>query len=75
MMSAITRTLEIMQSKITTETAAAATILIEPVFKDEPSGGLRNFRAGRRYMHTGQRAAEMALPRIADALPWLPRAL
>jgi NTE family protein len=75
MMPAITRTLEIMQSKITTETAAAATILIEPVFKDEPSGGLRNFRAGRRYMHTGQRAAEMALPRIADALPWLPRAL
>jgi NTE family protein len=75
MMPTITRTLEIMQSKITTETASAATILIEPAFKDEPSGGLRNFRAGRRYMRTGQLAAEMALPLIADALPWLPRSL
>jgi NTE family protein len=75
MMPAITRTLEIMQSKITTETAAAATIQIEPTFKDEPSGGLRNFRAGRRYMRTGQVAAEMALPRLACALPWLPQSL
>jgi hypothetical protein len=45
------------------------------MFKAEPSGGLRNFRAGRRYMRTGQLAAEMALPRIGDALPWLPRSL
>lgn len=67
----ITRSIEIMQSKISADTAAAATIVIEPEFRDRVGRGLRNFAEGRRFIELGEAAAESALPRIAAELPWI----
>jgi NTE family protein len=66
-----TSTFELMQSKITTETAAASTLLIEPTFTESSGFGLRQFPAGRKYIPTGNAAVEAALPRLAASLPWL----
>jgi NTE family protein len=66
----ITRSVDVMQSKITTDTAAAATILIEPRIDTIGAMGLRSFNQGRPYIALGEQAAEAALPRIAAALPW-----
>ncbi len=69
---AIMRSIEVMQSKISAETASAATIQIEPMTSDTPYGwGLRRFSDGRRYIAAGEIAAREALPRISAALPWL----
>ena len=62
-----------MQGKITADTAAAATVLIEVQFE---SGGaevmkLRSFTAGRRHIAAGEAAADAALPRLVAAFPWL----
>jgi NTE family protein len=65
------RSFEMMQSKIITEAAAKATILIEPVFGTSSNYGLRSFMEGRSYIELGEAAALAALPRIAAALPWL----
>ncbi|MGH2995538.1 MAG: patatin-like phospholipase family protein [Gaiellaceae bacterium] len=64
------RSIELMQSRISADTAAAATIVISPPF-DETAVRLRRFREGRRYVELGEAAAEEALPRIAASLPWL----
>ena len=63
--------IDMMQSKIVTDTAAAATIVIEPDLVGGTPIGLRQFTQGRRYIARGEAAAEDALPRIAAALPWL----
>jgi NTE family protein len=68
-----TSTFELMQSKITSETAAASTLLIEPSFADNSGFGLRQFPQGRRYIPNGHEAVEAALPRLSAALPWLRR--
>lgn len=68
---AITRSIEMMQGKIVTDTAAAATIQIEPGFSSVGGWGLRSFTQGRRYIELGEAAAEEAMPRIEAALPWL----
>jgi NTE family protein len=67
----ITRSIEMMQSKITLEAASAATILLEPGFTDIGGWGLRDFTIGRKYIELGAAAAEDALPRIEATLPWL----
>jgi NTE family protein len=68
----LTRSMSIMQSKITTQTALAATVVIEPSFTDPGDWRrLRTFSAGRRHIEAGVAAAEEALPRLAGALPWL----
>jgi NTE family protein len=68
----VTRSMALMQSKITTQTAMPATVLIEPVFQDPGDWRrLRVFSLGRRYIESGVAAAEEALPRLAAALPWL----
>ena len=69
----ITRSIEMMQSKITLEAASAATILLEPGFTDIGGWGLRDFTVGRKYIELGAAAAEEALPRIEATLPWLRR--
>ncbi len=70
--AAISRSIETMQGKIVTDTANAATILIEPAFENLAGGwGLRNFKDGRRFIAAGRAAAEAALPRISAALPWV----
>jgi NTE family protein len=66
-----TSTFELMQSKITTETAAASTLLIEPTFPETSGFGLRQFPEGRRYIPIGEEAVEAALPRLNASLPWL----
>ncbi|CAN5498203.1 hypothetical protein BH23CHL2_BH23CHL2_06570 [soil metagenome] len=67
----ITRSIEIMQGKIVTESAAAATIAIEPTFPETSGWGLRTFGQGGPFIEVGQAAAESALPRLAAAMPWL----
>ena len=66
-----TSTFELMQSKISTETAAASTLLIEPTFEGSSGLGLRDFPAGRRLIPNGEAAVDAALPRLAASLPWL----
>lgn len=67
------RSLDLMQSKITASTAAATTILIEPVLKDSGGVSLRHFSQGRRFIEQGEAAVEAALPRLAATFPWLSR--
>lgn len=67
----ITRSIEIMQSYIVTDTAEAATILIEPAFGEISGFGLRRFNQGRRFIELGDAAVDAALPRLSATLPWL----
>ncbi len=73
MLHTITRSIEMMQSKISADTAAAATILIEVNFEDVERVGLRRWSEARRYIALGEAAAEAALPRIMAAVPWVGR--
>lgn len=67
----ITRSIDLLQSKIAADSGAAATILIEPDFENAGGFGLRSFTQGRRFIPLGTAAAEAAVPRIAAALPWV----
>ncbi len=67
----ITRAIDIMQGKIATESAAAATITVEPTFPDFSGWGLRTFGEGKHFVDVGRAAAEEAVPRLVAALPWL----
>jgi NTE family protein len=73
MLHTITRSLEMLQSKIAADTAAAATILIEVNFEDTVRVGLRRWTQARRYIELGEAAFEAALPRIVAAVPWVGR--
>lgn len=68
-----TSTFELMQSKISTEAAAASTLLVEPTFENSSGFGLRSFEQGRQFIPNGAAAVEAALPRIHAALPWMRR--
>lgn len=65
------RSFELMQSKFSANTAAVATILIEPILRESSGKGLRNFSQGRRFIPLGEAAAEEALPRLMTVFPWL----
>jgi NTE family protein len=65
----IARSLEIMQSKIVAESCNRADVSIEPRFN--PAPGLLDFKRGRTLERAGEEAAEEALPRIREVLPWL----
>jgi NTE family protein len=67
----ITRSIDLLQSKIAADSGAAATILIEPDFENAGGFGLRSFTLGRRFVPLGEAAADAAVPRIAAALPWV----
>jgi NTE family protein len=67
----IMRSIDMMQGKIVTDTANAATILIEPDFSSSGGWGLRSFKQGRRFIDAGEASAEAAIPRLAATLPWL----
>ena len=69
----ITRSIEMMQGKITVDAASVATILLEPAFNELGGWGLRDFTVGRKHIALGMAAAEEALPRIEATLPWLRR--
>ena len=67
----IMRSLELQQSRMWAETAAAAQIAISPLFEDTTVVGLRRFRDGLAFVDVGEAAAEAALPRVTAALPWM----
>jgi NTE family protein len=68
-LESITRSLEIMQSKITEESFTRADVAIHPRFESPP--GLLDFRKGRTLEHLGEEAVERALPKLRSVLPWL----
>jgi NTE family protein len=71
-LSAILRAFEIMQARTSREVRAdAATVTITPDLGEIPTGKLRNFAGGARYVDAGEAAFEAALPRVASLLPWL----
>ena len=69
--TSIIRSIEIMQSRLAPEMTDAATVLITPNLPDLPSGRLKTFAEGKRYIEDGEAASEASLGRIAAALPWL----
>jgi len=71
LLQTLMRSLEMMQSRIVTETGSGATILIEPAFGGSKEHSLYSFTRGRSYMELGETAAREALPRITAVLPWL----
>jgi predicted acylesterase/phospholipase RssA len=71
--TSIIRSIEIMQSRLAPEMTDATTVLVTPNLPELPTGRLRTFAEGKRYIEDGEAAAEAALPRMAAALPWLRR--
>lgn len=69
--SAIMRSIELLQTRIGTIGPPIPTILITPEFGSVPAGKLRHFRDGRRYIAIGDAAVETAIPRLTSTLPWL----
>ena len=69
--AAIMRSIELVQTRIVTESGTVPLILVTPEFGSVPAGKLRHFREGRPYIAVGEAAVEAALPRLAAALPWL----
>jgi NTE family protein len=69
--SAIMRSIELLQTRIGTVGPPIPTILITPEFGSVPAGKLRHFRDGRRYIAIGDEAVENAIPRLTSTLPWL----
>jgi NTE family protein len=68
-LESISRTLEIMQGKIVQESCSRADVAIQPVFDQPP--GLLDFKRGRQLERAGEEAAERALPKLQEVLPWL----
>lgn len=68
-LESISRSLEIMQSKIVQESCTRADVAIQPIFEEPP--GLLDFRRGRELEGAGEEAAERALPKLRSVLPWL----
>ena len=50
---------------------ASGITTITPELGEIPTGKLRNFAGGARYVDAGEAALEAALPRIASVLPWM----
>jgi NTE family protein len=70
--STMLRSIELMQSRISAQTASTATIVLTPLADPGIERiGLRRWRAARQYAALGEAAVETALPRLAAALPWL----
>jgi NTE family protein len=65
------RTLEVMQSRITSFTTATASVVLEPAFPPGQGWGLRNFSLGRRFIPLGEQAVIEARGQIAAVLPWV----
>lgn len=67
LLDAILRSRDIMMSEIRQHTAGEPAILIKPQVRGV---SLRNFSDGARFIEPGERAAELALQRIYELLPW-----
>ena len=65
------RAIDLMQTRIGMDVGSVPGVTITPEFAELPGGHLRHFRLGRRYIESGEAAAEEALPKMAALLPWL----
>jgi predicted acylesterase/phospholipase RssA len=63
--------IEMMQSKIITETAKTASILLNISFSEEEVPRIKDFTQGRGFRERGEEAMHAAMPRLAAAFPWL----
>jgi NTE family protein len=72
-LSVMLRAIEIMYGRLPVDAPEATTIAITPELPEISGAKLRNFTHGRRYIELGEAAAEVSMPRIAAALPWLQR--
>ena len=70
-MADLMRSIEVLQTRVVTDSGSVPTIVLTPEFESIPAAKLRNFRDGRRYIAAGEAAVEAALPRLQGALPWL----
>ncbi len=71
MLEVLTRSVDLLQGRLSPRAEAAVDVLIEPRCEGAPSLGLRNFSRGRRYIKAGEAAVATARPTLAQALPWL----
>jgi NTE family protein len=69
--SAIIRSIELVQTRMTASVGETPVVMITPAFDDLPAAKLRRFREGRRYIAAGEAAVDEALPRLEATLPWL----
>ena len=69
--AAIMRSIELVQTRIATESGDVHLVLVTPEFDSMPAGKLRHFHEGRSYIAAGEEAVDAAVPRLASALPWL----
>jgi NTE family protein len=70
-LSVVLHAFEVMQARIVSDLPDATTFTITPQLDGLPSAKLRHFVDGRRYIESGEAAAEEALPRLGAVLPWL----
>jgi len=69
-LSVIMQAIDIMQARIVTDPPQVTTVSITPAVDGLPSSKLRNFAEGRRFIESGEQAANEALARIAAVVPW-----
>jgi NTE family protein len=67
----ILRSFEIMQARTAREGSGGASVTISPELGEIPTGKLKNFGVGLRYVEAGEAAFDESLPRLASVLPWL----
>jgi NTE family protein len=71
MVEVLTRSVDLLQARLSPRAEAATDVLIEPRCDGAPSLGLRSFSRGRRYIKAGEAAVTAALPSLSRTLPWL----
>jgi NTE family protein len=71
MIEVLTRSVDLLQGRLSPRSEAETDILIEPRCDGAPSLGLRSFSKGRRYIKAGEAAVAAARPALERALPWL----
>jgi NTE family protein len=70
-LSVLLHAFEVMQARIVSDLPDVTTFTISPHLEGLPGAKLRHFVEGRRFIESGEAAAEEALPRLATVLPWL----
>jgi NTE family protein len=71
MIEVLTRSVDLLQGRLSPRAEVETDVLIEPRCDGAPSLGLRSFSKGRRYIKAGEAAVIAARPALARALPWL----
>jgi NTE family protein len=71
MIEVLTRSVDLLQGRLSPRSEANTDVLIEPRCDGAPSLGLRSFSRGRRYIKAGEAAVTAARPALQQRLPWL----